>query len=160
MEQIASISEILIDLDAQSVYSHPQFRISEPLVSILCFFPCFSGAAHDHPTKNRQTHRGQRRAEDDAFRGLCGNHGRQRRDRHVRHHGLGLHGRHGHLCPRRHPIDSGGARAGRGAHGGWLCPCERPPWRGHWPKRPGHQQLRHRHCGGLLGAQPGGHRHP
>ena len=30
----------------------------------------------------------------------------------------------------------------------------------HRPERPGHQQLRHRDCRGVLGAQPGGHRHP
>ena len=33
--------------------------------------------------------------------------GRQRRDRHVRHRGLGLHGRAGHLPGRRHPLHPG-----------------------------------------------------
>ena len=48
---------------------------------------------------------------------------------------------------------------GAGAHGRRLCPRLGPPRRGDRPERPRHQQLRDRDRRGLLGAQPGGHRH-
>ncbi len=99
--------------------------------------------------------RRHRRAEDDPLEAFVETHGRAGRDRHVRHHGLGLHGRDGHLRARRHPPDPGGARAGRRPHGRRLCARVGPPRRRDRPERPRHQQLRDGHRGRLLGAQPG-----
>ena len=48
---------------------------------------------------------------------------------------------------------------GGAPHGRRLCARQRPARRGHRPERPGHQQLRHRDRGRVLGAQPGRDRH-
>ena len=99
-------------------------------------------------------------SEDHLFRGLRRNDGGQRCHRYLRHHGLGVHGRNGHLRPRRNRLHSRGPRAGRRAHGRWLRPRIGTSRGGHRSERAGHLELRDsdRRC--LLGTFAGRHRHP